>query len=302
MLTAMTTTDDQIAVRDALLRGEITWEQALEAITSRRGKPWHTAAWKQKRDLLIGDRCEQCGSEKAPLVLQHLWQPHRYSEIYEAVYTDLFRSEYKKWQAELEIVEDRYPPVDRPACPKCQSTAVRALANGTWVCNSTANSPTKWPSNMIRCGFQFEQPVIVKAHSPDQKRAIVADKNARYERFRQDFRQRFHDSVSTRAVLLSIDEHLRYVSFTDTKTFCKKCAFMWDKRECKLCEVCRERFHSRHLSRCARCDPEHYKLCRKCGHQYHASSFQQCYACYTGKPGAYNRSEGLLAVVPPEEI
>ena len=48
---------DDLAIREALLHDQITWEQALEALTSR-GKPWATTAWKQQRDALIRNRCE----------------------------------------------------------------------------------------------------------------------------------------------------------------------------------------------------------------------------------------------------
>lgn len=65
---------DQLAIRAALLNGEITWQQAIEALTASP-KPWHTRAWKEKRDTLIRDECQQCSSRQPPKVLQHLQQP-----------------------------------------------------------------------------------------------------------------------------------------------------------------------------------------------------------------------------------
>lgn len=50
--------------------------------------------------------------------------------------------------------------------------------------------------------------------------------------------------------------HERYMSGKDTVTFCKKCAFLWDKHGLKLCERCRENYHS-----------QDYIVCKQCAHR-----------------------------------
>lgn len=270
---------DQSAIKSALLRNEITWQQALKAITSSPGKPWHKKEWKEKRAALIKDYCEQCGKTESPFVLQHLQQPQPFKQLLDGLYVPQFNEQYEKWKSTR--TELQPTPVDRPACPKCGSTNIYTRKTGVtkWKCNSTAGPRPKRFGMKRPCGFEFDNPATVKAPSPEQKREVVAHIHAQYEAFRQQFIQQHYDRIATQAVLLSIEQHLRYATLEDTKTYCKKCAYMWDERGCKLCDVCREGYHPFHMSKCYKCDTENYKLCSQCRERYHSVRYEVCYTC-----------------------
>ena len=57
-------------------------------------KPWQTKAWKEMREKKIGDKCEQCGSEKEPFVLQHLWHPPKKFDLVDMVEHAFLDSSY----------------------------------------------------------------------------------------------------------------------------------------------------------------------------------------------------------------
>jgi len=50
----------------------------------------------------------------------------------------------------------------------------------------------------------------------------------------------YGEEMRTIAVLKGIEVHKRYISMEDTKTYCKRCAFLWDRKRLKVCDVCKE--------------------------------------------------------------
>lgn len=217
----------QQQIKEALLRGDINWQQALEAVTADKRKPWQTKEWHQKRDELLKANCEQCGSPEPPLVLHHLVQPRKFEQIKSILYIFM----YDEYRQQHPISYSEPEPVNRPACPKCLSTAIYPRKNGEykWKCNGK--------SGIRICGHQFNEPAIVQALTPEQKRVRSQETRLLYEQLRAEFREKYFDVIATEAVLISIDEHSRYMSCVDTRTFCKKCAFLWDKQNLMLCLV-----------------------------------------------------------------
>ncbi len=123
---------EQEEVKKALLRGEITWRQALDGITKSLVKPWETKEWAELRSRHIKQYCEQCNSEK-DLTLQHLKQPISFASLRRIVHNH-FLEEYKE---EHPIHAAEPPPVKRDACPRCSSTAIYHMKTGDqkWKCH-----------------------------------------------------------------------------------------------------------------------------------------------------------------------
>lgn len=261
---------DQLEIREALLAGALTWQQALDAVTASKAKPWHTKAWKKMRDARIGDRCDQCGALTPPMVLQHLRQPHSFGALCDEIRSDLL-SIYEQENPRPTIPEPS--PVDRPVCPQCRSTAISPRKTGPyrWKCLGKTRGRT--------CGHEFNDPAAAPALTPQQKQEWSAQKYEAYRAWRAEFDARYDGAIHVQAVVRSIEEHVRYMSLEDTATFCKKCAFMWDQRQSKLCHVCKEGYHEFWLSRCRRCDTTNYRLCAVCGQHYHEIIYPTCYAC-----------------------
>jgi len=78
-------TQEQIALKAALERQEMSWEAALTQLTQNPTKPWDTAEWATLRERLLVDQCQQCGSDEPPLVLQHLWHPKPFKVLYDLI-------------------------------------------------------------------------------------------------------------------------------------------------------------------------------------------------------------------------
>lgn len=213
---------DQQEIKEAMLRGELHWKVALELITAKKSKPWTSAAWKKMREEKIGTACVQCGTTEGPLVLQHTWHPRPLKVLWQEAQRSLRDAYYQ----DHPIVRTEQKPVDRQACPRCQSTSIRQVKqSGRWQCNGKKRGRV--------CGHEFDAPILVKGFSPQQK-------HTRGDEWRQLQQEQYEgwlalcaqheDELGLQVVVMSIDEHLRYMSGEDTVTMCKRCAFIADKR------------------------------------------------------------------------
>jgi len=220
----------------------------LEKSQKPKSKPWHTKEWKEMRALRIGDKCEQCDSTDPPMLLQHLSheEPESPPSKRDIVW-DLMR--------EFDQVPPR-PTVRRPTCPECndRSLGKRKKLKPTWRCN--------------RCHNEFDEPRMVDTiiNNRTEKDAWVKWKNEVLFPTHDDFADAHQDEVEQRFGTL-IDEYElkrqasydRYVSGEGTVTFCKKCAFLWDMKEMRLCGQCRKNYHPFRYDTCFSCLPESRK-------------------------------------------
>lgn len=226
-----------VDIRENLHADKITWQEALNALkeATKKKKPWDTKEWKLERDRLIADSCTQCGAHKdtQPMVLQHLWHPRKFNVILNQLATaELEKNAVERDAYIKELLENSYelnnfPIGEREGCPKCKSTNVifRKSIN-EWDCLSKKSRRGKviW-----RCGHSFETPLMLRELTPEKKRQISAItgalKRQAYEKYdtlaiREKYRKE--------AVLESIKDTERYLSFKDTTTYCKKCAYLMD--------------------------------------------------------------------------
>lgn len=219
-----------IEIEQRLLDDKIGWDEARSEIArvidqKNLKKPWQRSQWKRERDALIGDKCTQCGSKKKPLVLQHLWHPRGFDKILQDLvgqdtWLD-FKREYK-----LKISADFL--VDRNSCPECGSLNVRnrKTMSPPWCCD--------------KCGTGFEEPRVTKAFTKESREKFKYG-NDDYKTFiqkqMQEFIRLYGSQYGKKAVLISIAENRRYLSFSDTTTFCKRCAFLWDEYRIRHSQV-----------------------------------------------------------------
>jgi hypothetical protein len=225
-------TQELVRIKQALLDGRITSQEAWQQLTARKSKSWHSKEWKAMRAILIKDACEQCESRQPPMVLQHLWHPHSFATLRSVVRAPLYEA-YKQEHA-LDFVEPE-PKGLRETCPKCGSTAIHKYKDGRYICNGKKRYRV--------CGHLFQEPAFIKALTPEEKQARSREKwAASSERYKQ-FDESYGDRIAREATRLYIDESILYLSGEGTATFCKKCAFMWDERGCRLCKVCRTHYH-----------------------------------------------------------
>ncbi len=222
----------QVEIAKRLIDDEINWEEALELIKSiSQKKPWHTQEWKEKRDKLIKDYCEVCGSTEPPMVLQHTWQPPSIKALFNSVKQT---KEWEQWQEDHPIIIDQDKlEKDTDACPVCSSVAIY-YRKGT----------NDWRGRVCRHVFAAPIKIVSRGKISEE---IWGKKIESFNAFKE------HYNVGKLVVLKSIENHFRYMSLADTKTYCKRCAFVSDMTNFKLCQVCKKNYHKPGYDKCYQC-------------------------------------------------
>lgn len=200
-------------------------------------KPWHTKEWIEKRAQIIKDACEQCGSEEKPLVIQHF----RHSPPADSIKFMVTKKFLMKlYDDNIETNEVDIPELDDEeyklnCCPKCNLTSI-------------SERKTMTPKyRCIQCHHTFDK----HAKKPDlhssKVRLIISKYRHRLIEKYQDEIQIAHERMKQ-----TYDDY--YKSLEDTATFCKKCAFLWDIKKKKLCNVCKKKYHSFGFKTCYDCN------------------------------------------------
>lgn len=235
-------------VEKALRNDEISHVEAGEKIYGSTTKPWQTEYWKKRRNELIKQTCEQCDSTKQPMVLQHMWQPSSYRNHVREIYALFLEEEKLKGnvsevkEEEIRSYLDQFTET-KEACPSCglRSLSKRKTMKPTFRC--------------VKCSHEFDEPKVVPYHpilgvAPSFKQVKQGMTNNRLQNY---IWETFGDEIKKRAILKGIEEHKRYMSLEDTKTFCKRCAFLWDKKRRKVCNICKDTLIPIEMHACYKC-------------------------------------------------
>jgi ribosomal protein L37AE/L43A len=141
-------------LKHQLLDNTINWEKALEEIKSstKNFSPWKTTWWEKRREELIKDSCEQCGTSNKEdvFVLQHTWHPSRLQELRSSAYEKYQRQHpfTDEEQSAIQQEIDQYDYINREACPQCSAVALRYRKTfKNWLC--------------LKCNTEFTQPIYV---------------------------------------------------------------------------------------------------------------------------------------------
>jgi hypothetical protein len=268
----MLTYNELIELRKKLANGEIALEHAKELFWKdfKEGKrAWHSKDWKERRTEVIKDKCQICGSSET-LTLQHRSHPKKYYEYERDVTTKHARSfiesnaifdedEFRK-----HIIENyEYVPV--PLCPQCESRYPNKRMRKTpqYLCTE--------------CRHEFDEPIFKSADelittfyeneeaaegrdkcfiSKDKWRNKHSLSQAKYWFLREKAKTKNTEIIGKEAFLLYLDDNIKYLSFEDTITACKKCAFNFDINNLELCPKCKEYYKGVQYPTCIQCLPE----------------------------------------------
>ena len=206
----------------------------------KKNKPWKSRNWEKNKQVVLGNRCEQCGSETLPFVVQHLWHPRSFSQIFRNLTGDLWKA-FKVEYAEA-LAEDLKE--ERDTCPSCGSAArIRWREGaGNWLCDA--------------CKHIFSSPVKGRVLTREGRQILSRRKRENYEHRWKIFQQRYGGNFGKDAVLKAIEESRRYLSMKDTVTFCQRCAYLWDKQGLQLCAKCGANFHLHFYKVCLECSKD----------------------------------------------
>lgn len=229
-----------LEIEKALINNNISWQQALVQLKpiTHGAKSWTTKKWKEERNEIIEDHCTQCGSSKPPMVLQHFSHPDKFGKIFRSFCGPNAWPAFKK---KYDYVLGKDLLIDRPTCPNCESTNIHELKTGKWSCYKCH---TKHNVPIIKPSFTQEgiKKLTKRHHDP-----VQADNRWRV------FQQYYGMVVGKKAVLEFINQSRYYLSFGDTATFCKSCAYSWDVTGIRLCSSCKKNWHPHYMNECKHC-------------------------------------------------
>jgi len=268
----MLTYKELIELREKLLKGEITQDIAKKIYGEdyKEGKrSWHTKDWKERRKEVIKDKCEICGS-KETLTLQHLSHPKKYYEYQKEVSKkyaqNIISSGMTIDKCEFnEHILKNYDYIPVPLCPNC---------NGRFPNKRMRKKPQYL---CTKCHQEFDEPIyktteeLIEIFYLGEDVASVHDKcfiskdkwknklnlsQVKYWLQRQKVEIKFNDEIEKEAFLLFLDDDIKYLSFEDTITACKKCAFNFDINKMELCPKCKIYYKGVKYPTCIQCLPD----------------------------------------------
>lgn len=224
---------------------KISYQEVADLIF-KGSKPWQTNEWKHLREQTLKDHCEQCETTEGIMVIQHFWHPQEYSTIQYSIvgrYLDEYYSKFiNDYGIELELEIERLwneQAIENYTCPNCSSInfSERKTKTPKYRCN--------------KCKLEFDEAVIEKLLGLSTKNEFTTSFTRKY--INEKIWVSFKSLIRKEALLESIAQHKKYIAFDGTKTFCKKCAFLWDKKGMKLCDECKSNYHNRGKSLCSSC-------------------------------------------------
>lgn len=268
----MLTLKELIELKEKLVNGEITQTHAKEIYWTNfkeRERSWHTKDWKERRNEIIKNQCEHCGGLEN-LTLQHRSHPKKYNE-YEKEVTRKYTQQFRDLNA---VVEQRefidhvinnfdYVPVS--LCPKCNNRYPnkRMRKKPQYLCTE--------------CRLEFDEPIyktvdeLIGLFYLDKDGDSVRDKcfisknkwknqhnlsQVMYWLQREKAKTKFSEDIGKEAFLLYLNDNIKYLSFEDTITACKKCAFNFDLNKMEICPKCKTYYKGVSFPTCINCLPE----------------------------------------------
>lgn len=253
--------NDQITVS---LAKELYWKDLKS-----ESRSWHTKDWKDRRENVLKDKCEICNS-KETLTIQHRSHPRKYNdyekEITRKYTTEMLDSNSTLQQNEfLEHIINNYDYFPIPLCPKCESRKPnrRMTKTPVFLCtkchhefDDTIFNPIE---KLVEIFYKDDELIEVKDKcfvSKDKWKNQLNLKEIKYWLHRNGTKADNAEKIEKEAFLLYLDDNIKYLSFEDTITTCKKCASNYDLNSLELCPNCSEFYKGFQYPTCIQCLPE----------------------------------------------
>ena len=268
----MLTLDEFIELREKLKNNEIGTEFVKKKLEShwqklKEGKrSWHTKDWIERRKKFIKEKCEICSSTEI-LTIQHKSPRKTYNDFKKKIiraYTNNNNEIDKTIFRNHALNDYEYVPI--LLCPKCKSK------------NPYERKITKPKYRCQDCKYEFEEAIfrlaseLISAFIEDEDAYKVSGMNDRcfedkwgnkhilsYVKifFQKNIAiNKNAESIEKETLTRTLDEDIKYLSFEDTMTACKKCASSYDLNGMELCPKCKERYKRINYQSCIECLPE----------------------------------------------
>jgi hypothetical protein len=162
------------------------------------------------------------------MVLQHTKQPPSFSFIRNKVRKKIFQDwisetgfQIKPSQKEIEDFVTRKGKI-RNCCPLCNSVNVKSLnvENNDWKCNKHG------------CNHEFGTPNQTLYFHPNSNNQswnyLTHLEDLKYKRVWNNFFEENLEELNRKALIITLDFSIQYLTLKDTVTTCKKCAYQED--------------------------------------------------------------------------
>jgi hypothetical protein len=275
----MLTLNEFIELREKLINNEVRAEFVKKKLELhwdklKEGKrSWQTKDWKERRDKFLKEKCEVCSSTDT-LTIQHNSHPSEKtynnfkSEITKIHTNRLINTKIDK-KVFINYVTNQYDYVPKLLCPKCeiQTPKVRVRLKPKYRCGD--------------CKYEFENPIF---RSVSELVSILFEddygRGVRDKCFisKDKWRNKIHlphikylfqknialskngESIEKQVLLLTLEEEIKYLSFEDAITACKKCAYNEDLKGAELCPKCNKNYKGIEYSTCIECLPKEQQI------------------------------------------
>jgi hypothetical protein len=232
-------------------------------------RSWHTKDWKERRAKIIKDKCQICSSSET-LTLQHQSHPKKYTD-YEKEVTTTYTQNFINNNSNIDSVElyhyiqEKYDYFPIPVCPHCKSRNP----------NKRLRKVPQYLCTGCRCEFDHAVHLsvndLIELFFRDNSALEVHDKcfvtkdnwknnhnlsNITYWMIRDEAKYINKLAIEREALLNCLEDNIKYLSFEDTITACKKCASNYDLFQKELCPKCKLHYKGIQYSTCIQCLPE----------------------------------------------
>lgn len=266
----MLTLEEYIRLKADFISGKIDLKEAQNILwkdLDENNRSWHTSDWKERRKLFIKDYCECCDSQEN-LVLQHLSHPQKFSEHKRAVtreYTSAIENDVISEDILIDYIKNKYRYEAVAICPMCD----------IWKPNERSRKLPKYLCTS--CKHEFDEPkyksveelVSMFYNGPESTfldiKCFTSNygaydkqnlKNVKYWCKRNLASLKNEDVIERKAFILYLDDNIKYLSFEDTITACKRCAYYADKLRMDICPQCKTHYKGFMYPTCIPCLPE----------------------------------------------
>lgn len=268
----MLTYNELIELRDKLVNGKIElklakaqyWDNLKEGQRS-----WHTKDWKDRRAEILKDKCEICNS-KETLTIQHRSHPKKYNdyenEVTRKYVNDLGGSNLTFSKSEfLDLILKNYNYFPVALCPKCKCRKPnkRMTKKPVFLCTNCHFEFDEIKFNsvetLVEIFYESEDAIEIKDKcfvSKDKWKNQHNLKQIKYWFHRNGTKADYAEKIEKEAFLLYLEDNIKYLSFEDTITACKKCASNYDLHSLELCPNCKEFYKGIQYPTCIQCLPE----------------------------------------------
>jgi hypothetical protein len=268
----MLTLDELINLKDRVESGATSIEDAKILCwgDNKEGKrSWHTKDWKDRRSKTLKSHCEICQSDDS-LVIQHLSHPSKYTEIRTEI-AKKYTKEHLDSTPEITITDFtshllngyEYNPI--PLCPNCNARKPnrRIRKKPQFYCTDCGSefeqTTNRSLSEMVSILYKNEDAPEIRDKcftTKDQWKNKHSLLDVRYWCQRKKIEAANSDEIERKAFLPYLDDNIKYLSFVDTITACKKCASYYDLNRMELCPICRKNYKGIEYQSCVPCLPE----------------------------------------------